>query len=86
MFAERQVGRLGVVGSNEVTAPVIEDSYRRLLRLLDAHLTDSRFVLGGRPAASDFGLFGQLTQLAGFDPTPSGDRADTRRVWWRGST
>ena len=25
-FAERQIGRLGVVGSNETTAPVIEDS------------------------------------------------------------
>jgi len=71
MFAERQVGRLAVVGSNETTAPVIEESYRRLLQLLDAHLTPSRFVLGGRPAASDFGLFGQLTQLVGFDPTPA---------------
>lgn len=69
MFAERQIGRLGVVGSNETTAPVIEDSYRRLLVLLDAHLTTSRFVFGGRPSAADFGLYGQLTQLAGFDPT-----------------
>lgn len=70
MFAERQVGRLGVVGSNATTAPVIEESYRRLLRLLDAHLTHFRFVLGERPSACDFGLFGQLTQLVGFDPTP----------------
>ncbi len=71
MFTERQVGRLAVVGSNPVTAPVIEASYVRLLRLLDAHLTRSRFVLGGRPASSDFALFGQLTQLVGFDPTPA---------------
>jgi glutathione S-transferase len=70
MFAERQVGRLGVVGSNPVTAPVIEESYTRLLRLLDTHLTASRFVFGGRPASADFGLYGQLTQLTGFDPTP----------------
>jgi len=68
-FAERQIGRLGVVGSNGTTAPLIEESYRRLLRLLDAHLAGSRFVMGGRPGASDFGLFGQLTQLVGFDPT-----------------
>ena len=27
--------------------------------------------MGGRPGASDFGLFGQLTQLAAFDPTPA---------------
>jgi len=70
-FAERQIGRLGVVGSNPTTAVVIEESYRRLLHLLDAHLTRFRFLLGGRPAASDFGLYGQLTQLVGFDPTPS---------------
>jgi glutathione S-transferase len=71
LFSERQIGRLGVVGSNDTTAPVIEESYRRLLCLLDAHLTASRFVMGGRPGTSDFGLFGQLTQLVAFDPTPA---------------
>lgn len=71
LFAKRQMDRLGVVGSNDTTAPVIEESYRRLLRLLDAHLTGSRFIMGARPGASDFGVFGQLTQLAGFDPTPA---------------
>ncbi len=71
MFADRQVGRLAVVGSNAITAPVIEASYVRLLRLLDAHLTQTRFLFGGRPAASDFALFGQLTQLVAFDPTPA---------------
>ena len=69
-FSERQIGRLGVVGSNATTAPVIEDSYVRLLGLLDARLREAPFVFGARPAASDFGLYGQLTQLAGFDPTP----------------
>ena len=70
LFAERQIGRLGVVGSNATTGPVIEDSYVRLLGLLDARLRESPFVLGARPAACDFGLYGQLTQLAGWDPTP----------------
>ena len=70
VFAQRQIARLGVVGSNDATGPVIEESYRRLLRLLDAHLERSRFVMGSRPGAADFGLYGQLTQLAGFDPTP----------------
>jgi glutathione S-transferase len=69
-FAERQIGRLGVVGSNPTTAATIETSYRRLLERLDARLTESPFVFGARPAAADFGLYGQLTQLAGFDPTP----------------
>jgi glutathione S-transferase len=71
MFAERQIARLAVVGSSAATAAVIEESYARLLRLLDDHLTGSRFLLGGRPAASDFAVFGQLTQLTGFDPTPA---------------
>ena len=70
MIAERQIGRLRVVGSNETTAPVIEESFVRLLGALDALLTTQPFVLGRRPAACDFGLYGQLTQLALFDPTP----------------
>jgi glutathione S-transferase len=69
MIAERQIERLWVVGSNETTGPVIEASYKRLLGLLDAHLSEYAFVLGGRPSAADFGLYGQLTQLVGFDPT-----------------
>jgi glutathione S-transferase len=70
-FAERQIERLWVVGSNETTGPVIEASYRRLLHRLDAHLTTSRFVMGARPGTADFGLYGQLTQLVAFDPTPA---------------
>lgn len=71
MFGQRQIGRLGVVGSNAVTAPVIEDSYVRTLGLLGAHLAERRFLMGGRPGASDFAVYGQLTQLARFDPTPT---------------
>ncbi len=70
MISERQVSRLWVVGSNETTGPVIEASYRRLLRALDAHLEQRPYLLGARPGTSDFGLYGQLTQLALFDPTP----------------
>ncbi|HEX5065730.1 MAG TPA: glutathione S-transferase N-terminal domain-containing protein [Myxococcota bacterium] len=80
-FAERQIGRLGVVGSNATTAPVIEASYRRLLALLNARLSEAPFVLGRRPGACDFGLYGQLTQLVGFDPTPMAiARAEAPRI------
>ena len=65
----RQISRLGIVGSNETTAHVIESSYVRLLELLEAHLTEQPFLLGGRPGASDFAMYGQLTQLIGLDPT-----------------
>ena len=70
MIADRQIGRLGVVGSNATTQPLIEASYVRLLHVLDDLIQDGPFLFGGRPAASDFGLFGQLTQLVLFDPTP----------------
>ena len=70
-FSERQIGRLKFVGSNQQTAPVIEASYLRFLDLFEAHLKLFPYLLGGRPAASDFAVFGQLTQLAHFDPTPA---------------
>ena len=69
-IAERQIERLSYVGSNSITAPVIEDSYRRFLKLLSEHLTTSPFLFGARPASADFALYGQLTCLALFDPTP----------------
>ena len=68
---DRQIGRLYVVGSNDTTAPVIENSYRRFLEALDAHIQNGPYLFGRRPAAADFGLYGQLTQLAAFDPTPA---------------
>jgi glutathione S-transferase len=67
---ERQIGRLYVVGSNDTTAPVIDASYRRFLAAMENHLEQQPHMLGRRPAAGDFALFGQLTQLVGFDPTP----------------
>ncbi|TDG13466.1 glutathione S-transferase [Seongchinamella unica] len=69
-ITDRQVGRLYVVGSSDITAPVIEASYRRFLQAMESHLQSQQFMLGARPGAGDFGLFGQLSQLVGFDPTP----------------
>jgi len=69
-IADRQIARLYVVGSNDVTAPVIEASYRRFLAIFDRLLQHQPFVAGQRPGAADFGLYAQLTQLAKFDPTP----------------
>ncbi|MFT5573617.1 MAG: glutathione S-transferase [Cryomorphaceae bacterium] len=69
-FSRRQIDRLYVVGSNDTTAPVIDASYRRFLKAMDAHLASQPFMLGSRPAAGDFAIMGQLSQLVGFDPTP----------------
>ena len=72
VFADRQINRLYVVGSNDTTAVVIEDSYKRFLAALNAHLKHYPYVMGQRPGAADFGILGQLTQLVQFDPTPAG--------------
>lgn len=70
MIGDRQIARLKVVGSNPVTAPIIEASYQRFLALASRHLEQHPFLLGARPGAGDFAVYGQLTQLSHFDPTP----------------
>ena len=67
--AERMSGRLGFVGSNATTRPLIEASFKRTLEILNAHLAARPYLLGGRPAMADFGLWGQFYELA-TDPTP----------------
>ena len=71
VIADRQINRLWVVGSNDETASLIDQSYKRYLQLMENHLSQLPFMFGNRPSSSDFGLYGQLTQLVGFDPTPS---------------
>jgi hypothetical protein len=62
-------GRLGFVGSNATTQPVIEASFKRALEILNGHLAARPYLLGGRPAMADFGLWGQFYEAA-TDPTP----------------
>lgn len=83
-FGERQIGRLAIVGSTPATTPTIEASYRRLLLLLDALLQQTPFVFGRRPSRADFALFGQLSQLAHFDPTSTAVAAEVapRVIAW----
>lgn len=68
-FTKRQFERLYVVGSNDVTAETIEESYARFVDILDQLLQVRGFVLGGRPSSADFAIFGQLTQLGIIEPT-----------------
>lgn len=68
-FSKRQIERLYVVGSNDVTAQTIETSYERLVGILDELIARKGYVLGGRPSSADFALAGQLTQLAIVEPT-----------------
>jgi len=77
MFAERQISRIGVVGSNETTGSLIEESWERYLDVFDGHLQNQPFLLGNRPGAGDYGCFGQMTMLVLTDPTP---QAISRRI------
>jgi glutathione S-transferase len=67
--AERMMGRLGFVGSNDTTQPLIESSFKRALGLIEVHLATRPYLLGARPAMADFGLWAQLYEAA-TDPTP----------------
>ena len=66
---ERMVSRVWFVGSNDVTAPQIEQSFKETLGLLERHLATRPYLFGGRPAFADFGLWGQVCS-ARRDHTP----------------
>ena len=69
-ITQRQIGRRTLVGSTEFNTPVIEGSYVRLLGLLNELFAGRDFIAGDRPGRGDFGIYGQLTQLVRWDPTP----------------
>lgn len=83
-FASRQIERLYVVGSNEVTGKTIETSYQRLIEAIDSIIQKKGFILGSRPSSADFAIFGQLTQLAVVEPTSAKVTKETSqriRAW-----
>jgi glutathione S-transferase len=82
-FNDRQVGRMALVGCTDENRPVIEESYLRLIDILNRHVVELPFLFGSRPALADFGLFGQLIILA-TDPTPAAEmrkRAPEVLLW-----
>ena len=67
---ERQTKRLWVVGSSKETANLIDESFKRFIKLFNEHLQNTPFLLGTKPSSADFAFYGQLSQLVSFDPTP----------------
>jgi hypothetical protein len=60
---ERQVGRIALVGCTPQIAPLVGASADRVMALLEAHVTEERFLFGGRPSIADFAWMGQRSQL-----------------------
>jgi len=69
-FEERQVGRMGLVGCTDENRDAIERAYVDTLRILEARVKESPYLLGGRAGLADFGWFGQMYQCSR-DPTPA---------------
>jgi len=79
----RMIGRLHYVGSAPETASLIEASFARALAIFERLLAKRPYLLGARPSIADFGVAGQLAQLAS-DPTPGAiieAQAPNVRAW-----
>jgi glutathione S-transferase len=68
MIRARMKDRVWFVGSSEKTKDQIEGSFLDAVEVLDTHLASRSYLLGGRPAMGDFGLYAQLYECM-IDPT-----------------
>lgn len=77
-------GYLGILGVNAQSIPAIEDAYRELLDILQAHFTRHPCLFGAWPSLGDYGLYGPLHAHLGRDPVPAFEmktRADKVFRW-----
>lgn len=58
-------------GVTEDSALHVETSYHEFLALLDTHLADRPYLVGGLPSVGDYALFGPLFAHLGRDPHPA---------------
>lgn len=81
---DKLAGYLGILGVNADSTPVIEDAYRELLDILQAHFTRHPCLFGAWPSLGDYGLYGPLHAHLGRDPVPAFEmktRADKVFRW-----
>lgn len=64
-------GFLDIVGINEETIPVIEQSHKDCLAQLNTHFLHHPYLLGGRPSSADFGMIAPMYAHLSRDPVPS---------------
>jgi glutathione S-transferase len=67
---ETMLAQLKVMGLEGDFGNAVEKSFKRFIKLLDAHLKKHLCIFGGRPSIADFAIAGQLIQMMK-DPTPA---------------
>jgi len=70
-------------GVTAESIPAIEASYAEFLRLFEAHLATSPYLLGGRPTIADYGLIAPLYAHLARDPYPARLMQQTAHRVWR---
>jgi hypothetical protein len=70
-MTERMSGSLPFLGITDKTREAIDSWYDRLLDLLEAHLTEHRFLLGDRLTLADLAMIGPFYPHLGRDPVPA---------------
>lgn len=70
-MTERMSGSLPFLGITDKTREAVDAWYDRLLALLDAHLSEHRFMLGDRLTLADLGMIGPFYPHLGRDPVPA---------------
>jgi glutathione S-transferase len=82
-FASRRMRKaMASFGVSEASVPGVEASYGTFLDLLETHLEQSPYLLGGRPSLGDYGLIAPLYAHLGRDPYPAAlMKSRAHRVW-----
>lgn len=71
MLMGKFAGFLPNLGVTPEVIPAMEDSYKELLAVLEAHFRAHPYLLGGRPSLADFGLMAPLYAHLARDPVPA---------------
>jgi glutathione S-transferase len=83
MASARMRKAMASFGVTPDSIPAVEASYAEFLRLFNAHLAASPYLLGGRPTIGDYGLIAPLYAHLARDPTPARLMQQTAHRVWR---
>jgi len=83
MASTRMRKAMASFGVTTESIPAVEASYAEFLRLFNAHLAGSPYLLGGRPTIGDYGLIAPLYAHLARDPYPARLMQQTAHRVWR---